>query len=216
MASSQIDPARLSGDALSRWYLRSPADIEQERQTGAAQRYDDFFSPLDDSTRFGTKPAIDTDEPDSSSSPAVLRTANDNQSSSGAGFGSQRLFWVKPNTDTSYQLASASSRRFGDYWSVPGCANCHGYTPTTLPPVRGNFPFPPNYSPRSGGRDGAPFSDRRWSERPQCHQQFETDRKICQRARNSQCWETSNKRLGVCDRTGHLNTPPLGFGPAGR
>ncbi len=32
MAYGQIDPARLDGDALTRWYLRSPADIEEERQ----------------------------------------------------------------------------------------------------------------------------------------------------------------------------------------
>jgi hypothetical protein len=44
MAYGQIDPARLEGEALRRWYLRSPADIENERQDAAAQRYDTFFS----------------------------------------------------------------------------------------------------------------------------------------------------------------------------
>lgn len=43
MAYGQIDPARLDGDALTNWYLRSPADIEAERQAAAAQRYGDFF-----------------------------------------------------------------------------------------------------------------------------------------------------------------------------
>jgi hypothetical protein len=43
MAGGQIDPARLDGDALTQWYLRSPAEIEQERQAAAAQRYADFF-----------------------------------------------------------------------------------------------------------------------------------------------------------------------------
>lgn len=43
MAYGQIDPARLEGDALTRWYLRSPDNIEQERQEAAAQRYQDFF-----------------------------------------------------------------------------------------------------------------------------------------------------------------------------
>ncbi|MGZ6018221.1 MAG: hypothetical protein ACXWKO_06090 [Phenylobacterium sp.] len=43
MAYGQIDPARLDGDALTRWCLRSPADIEQERQAAAAQSYNDFF-----------------------------------------------------------------------------------------------------------------------------------------------------------------------------
>jgi hypothetical protein len=38
-----IDVGSLEGDALTRWYLRSPADIEQERQAAAAKRYPDFF-----------------------------------------------------------------------------------------------------------------------------------------------------------------------------
>jgi hypothetical protein len=43
MAYGQIDPAQLDGDALTQWYLRSPDEIEQERQEAAAQRYRDFF-----------------------------------------------------------------------------------------------------------------------------------------------------------------------------
>lgn len=43
MAYGQIDPTRLEGDDLTQWYLRSPDDIEQERQDAAAQRYRDFF-----------------------------------------------------------------------------------------------------------------------------------------------------------------------------
>jgi len=43
MADDPIDPATLQGDALTRWYLRSPDDIERERQSAAAQRYDAFF-----------------------------------------------------------------------------------------------------------------------------------------------------------------------------
>jgi hypothetical protein len=46
MAFGQIDPARLEGDALRRWYLRSPADIEQERRQAATHAYDSFFSQL--------------------------------------------------------------------------------------------------------------------------------------------------------------------------
>lgn len=38
-----VDPARLEGDDLRRWYLRSPAMIEEERQARAAQQHDDFF-----------------------------------------------------------------------------------------------------------------------------------------------------------------------------
>lgn len=43
MSEGWTDPGSLDGDALTRWYLRSPADIEQERQGAAARRYQDFF-----------------------------------------------------------------------------------------------------------------------------------------------------------------------------
>jgi len=43
MSESWTDPASLEGDALTQWYQRSPADIEQERQAAAARRYQDFF-----------------------------------------------------------------------------------------------------------------------------------------------------------------------------
>lgn len=49
MALGQIDPARLQGDALTQWYVRSPDDIEQERQEAAAQRYRGFFGATNDS-----------------------------------------------------------------------------------------------------------------------------------------------------------------------
>jgi hypothetical protein len=43
VTDSWTDPASLQGDALTQWYLRSPADVERQRQAGAAQRYQDFF-----------------------------------------------------------------------------------------------------------------------------------------------------------------------------
>ena len=45
MAFGQIDPARLQSEALKRWYLRSPAEIEEEREQKAASTYDAFFAP---------------------------------------------------------------------------------------------------------------------------------------------------------------------------
>ena len=45
MPDGSIDVESLEGDALTRWYLRSPADIEQERQAAAAKRYQDFYGP---------------------------------------------------------------------------------------------------------------------------------------------------------------------------
>lgn len=52
MPDEQIDPGSLQGDALTQWYLRSPADIEDERQAAAARRYQEFF---------GTYPGGDPD-----------------------------------------------------------------------------------------------------------------------------------------------------------
>jgi len=43
MSNSPIDPASLEGDDLTRWYLRSPDEIERERQAAAAKRYKTFF-----------------------------------------------------------------------------------------------------------------------------------------------------------------------------
>ncbi|MCW2987589.1 MAG: hypothetical protein JWM24_527 [Solirubrobacterales bacterium] len=43
MPPGPIDPARLQGDDLTRWYLRTPAELEQERQAAEAKRYDEFF-----------------------------------------------------------------------------------------------------------------------------------------------------------------------------
>jgi hypothetical protein len=46
--SEAMDPASLDGDALTQWYLRSPEDIEQERQAASDQRYQDFFGGSSD------------------------------------------------------------------------------------------------------------------------------------------------------------------------
>ncbi|MEO8115175.1 MAG: HNH endonuclease signature motif containing protein [Phenylobacterium sp.] len=46
MPNRAIDPASLQGDALTRWYQRSPWEIEQERQAAEARRHDDFFGAI--------------------------------------------------------------------------------------------------------------------------------------------------------------------------
>lgn len=43
MAEGQVDPARLQGEALRRWYVRSPADLEEERGAATQRRYDSYF-----------------------------------------------------------------------------------------------------------------------------------------------------------------------------
>ncbi len=43
MAERLVNPSRLEGDALRRWYLRSPDEIERERRDIAEQRHAEFF-----------------------------------------------------------------------------------------------------------------------------------------------------------------------------
>jgi hypothetical protein len=197
MALGQIDPARLQGDALVRWYLRSPAEIEEERRRAAARSHDAFFSrPRDDQF--------------SKSSPAGVSAAPWTPVGDDLGGNDPQRPRGGPH------LAAANSRGFWDYWGYRGCQSCHGYTPETLPPYGGHSPLPPNYSPRSGRSDGASPSRPEWSDKPQCNRQFETDRTVCQKAKSPECWERSNVRLGVCNSTGKVGTPPLRFGPPGR
>jgi hypothetical protein len=58
-----MDVGSLEGHALTRWYLRSPAEIEREREDAAAKRYQDFFSRLSgadpDAGFSGETPAAD-------------------------------------------------------------------------------------------------------------------------------------------------------------
>lgn len=77
-------------------------------------------------------------------------------------------------------------------------------------------PFSPGSSFRRGGSEGSSVPRPSWSGRPQCNQQFEADRKICQKAKSPECWESSNKRLGHCRHTSKVSIPPLRFGASGR
>lgn len=47
MTFAQVDRARLTGDALRRWYVRSPDEIAQERAAAAAQTFHNFFNGKD-------------------------------------------------------------------------------------------------------------------------------------------------------------------------
>jgi hypothetical protein len=244
MAFGQIDPARLNGDALRRWYMRSPADIEQERQQAAAQRYEDFFgdsggadagreppvnSPhIDPGVNPGFETPTEHADPEFTSVPPgnqglrSVSTPAERPASWEVGYDPSALV-VGTAGKGSYQLAAASSSLW-DYLSPGGCANCHGYRPGTLPPVGGQSPLPPSYSPRTGGGGNGgggggssrSVPRREWSDKPQCNQQFNNDRKICQRAHNYLCWENQMKRLATCNETDLIGIPQLGFGPPGR
>lgn len=46
MAERQVDPARLTGEALDRWYRRSPEEIEAEKRAAEARRHDAFVASI--------------------------------------------------------------------------------------------------------------------------------------------------------------------------
>jgi hypothetical protein len=64
MANGQVDPAKLEGKALMRWYRRTPEEIEAERRQAATDAYNRFFYPTqsdqaagsDDGTADGQDP----------------------------------------------------------------------------------------------------------------------------------------------------------------
>jgi hypothetical protein len=152
--------------------------------------------------------------PDTSDNPADDQDGSDypwlsNDAASPSAFGQAGLL----------QLAAAPGRSFWDYWGVPGCANCHGYAPGTLPPNGGHFPLPPNAIPRSGnpnGGSGSAGSDGSGSGRnpPQCAVQYDNDSEIC-RSLNApdarqRCWASAAQREGYCIRSkGEVGYPSL-------
>lgn len=209
MAFSPVDPASLQGEALSRWYLRSPDEIEQERQAAQAQKYDAFFG--------GTEPA---DWPTTSSPPAyqdpsaaigddpnwaangVGRWQGQDQSAYGPAGGSQ---------SGQFQLAAASQPAAAP--GIVNCPTCHGRVPPPLP-----FPFPflpggPFFrdtpsSPSGGGSQ----PDR--GDKKECYQQYESDSDICGRLRSPSdiaiCRGTASDRYAHCIRPdGTIGFPHL-------
>jgi len=201
MAFGQIDPARLQSEALKRWYLRSPAEIEEEREQKAASTYDAFFAPGRPTWLLNNRPQMRghraiTPGALGSSLMAVLGEANaDPLSSSGH-----------------HHLTAASPRGFWDYWSPRGCQNCHGHTPDTLPPIGGYSPFPPGCSPRTGNGSSGSQPGRR--DKKECDQQLKSDSQICGRLQDPRhvaiCRGTASDRYAHCLRPdGTIGFPHL-------
>jgi hypothetical protein len=212
MAHGQIDPARLQGEALRRWYLRSPTEIDEERRSAADRAYSAFFS--DPNSAPALEPAQRGDQRNSSPDARLVWNASgENRWRAGRTPPGQSIA-AQPADAGRYQLAAAASPRgFWDYWGVPGCANCHGYRPGTLPPVGGHSPFPPSYSPRSGNSDGSSTPQPRREERRQCEAQERDDRGICSQQptepAKAVCNASATERRVHCDATGEIGEPDL-------
>jgi hypothetical protein len=217
MASGQIDPARLDGDALRQWYLRSPADIEEEKRQAAARAYDAFFSQPEDTQRddgWAAAPGPATGSPADASNGGdrIWRQVGPNRFQSARASADSM---PASDADAGYQLAAATFPAWGR-WPINGCVNCHNPQTGDLLPGSSPTPRPPMFIPREGGSGGSSSRRGQWGDKPQCDQQFEMDREICQRVQNPECWVNQLRRLQHCEQTGEVNEPGLRFGPPGR
>ena len=210
MAFGQVDPASLEGEALMRWYRRTPQEIEEERRRAAAGAYDRFFYPTrsDPSSESHTAPFGHQ----SSAENGALSLAAGPNWQTNSWRDSRATSLRGPSSGGGAQLAAAPSPGFWDYWGLPGCANCHGYKPNTLPPYGGHSPFPPSVAPRSGNPGGS--SPRRRDKHPQCEMQDRSDRGICAEQPTAKaqavCNESATERRAWCDaHEGEIGHPPL-------
>lgn len=202
MAFGQIDPARLEGDALRRWYLRSPEDIEDERLRRADQSYDAFYGGLQNVRQ--------------SASPTASRPRR------ASGFGST-------GRGSTSQVAAHDATAVAPQWTWSGprkpratvddCVDCHGRFPSPpqipgmLPPF-GKLPLPGGFPMFRRPSGGTPEGRRKL---PQCDMQYESDSEICRKAKSRTCWENAAERLAYCtSHDGEIGSPPLQFGRPGR
>jgi hypothetical protein len=258
VSENWIDPGSLEGDALRQWYLRSPADVERERQEAAARRYQDFFygdaatdpdpqlgrqvpaSSQNVDPEFAKRPPPSSEDIDPGftwiqAGPNRLQSVkvgSGGQFTGPISYGStpygSSMATLDPEGSAGFRPASASgassganyvqlaaaSPSFWDYWSPRGCANCHGYTPGTFPPIGGQSPIPPSYSPRSGEANGSGGSQPDRRDKKECDQQYQSDSQICgQLFRPSDraiCRETASERYAYCLRPdGTIGFPHL-------
>lgn len=159
MAYGQIDPARLHGDALTQWYLRSPSDIEEEKRQAPSRAYDAFFSQPEDRQSDGgleaaSMPTPASNDTRSTDADVIWRQIGPNR------YRSERASEQISSADTrGFQLAAAKFPAWGR-WPINGCFNCHDTRTGDLLPGSGPTPRPPMFSPRDGGGGGGGSSSR--------------------------------------------------------
>lgn len=207
MAFSPVDPSSLQGEALSRWYLRSPDEIERERQAAQAQKYDAFFGR--------TEP---TDQPTTSPTSAyqgASAATGDGPAWAANGFNrwrGQDQSAYGPASDTrsgQFQLAAASQAAAAP--GVVNCPTCHGRVPPLLP-----FPFPflpggPFLRDTPSASSGGGSPKRRL---PQCDVQYENDSERCNDLpapdARGRCWASASERRAYCiSHEGEVGWPKL-------
>ncbi|THD80601.1 MAG: hypothetical protein E7812_07685 [Phenylobacterium sp.] len=196
MPYDPVDPASLEGEDLTSWYLRSPEEIEQQRQAAAQQRYNAFFN----GGRSSDPPVGGQADPDaySSDQPPAFGDASD-----GAAPGLQKASYVVP--------AGAASDA--------SCPTCHAPLKPYSPPPQPQWPsLPSGWNPvfpawpmlrdiaGGGGSSKPPEPDRK-----QCEMQEERDGQICGRQPESDvravCRQRAMVRYKHCRDTGEVDSP---------
>lgn len=192
MPYSSVDPAALSGDALDRWYRRTPDEIEEERQAAEQARYHDFFGGSD-----GRASQQTTDHADPSPSDGI------------AGSTDQAGSWDEGSRSPQIQLASNTTGSVGsivDHFA--NCPTCHGRVPLP-PPAALPWPWSVGSYLRNDADGGV--SKRPNPDRKQCEIQSERDHQICGRQRepevNAVCRQRANVRYKHCLATGEVDSP---------
>lgn len=209
MAFGQIDPARLEGEALRRWYVRSPAEIEDERRRAVDATYRAYFFPR------------------SQSAPAERDTAAEGA----PGFDRDGYIWSQVGerrwkssrapverpvgNNQARRLAAAPPTDFWDDWTPCNTLSCHGRPAPSAPPRGGGeAPLPPPYLPRVGGATGGSPQEPRREKHPQCEMQERQDRGICTQqpteAAKAECHGSATRRRSWCDtHDGEIGFPGL-------
>jgi hypothetical protein len=210
MAYGQIDPARLDGEALTRWYLRSSSDIERERLAVAAQSYDDFFA--------GNSALSQTPDQGSQSADAVAGAAAGPVSAAAAPdrWPSEQAPSFNPQADGAVASGDGGeapaevpsiTRIAANAWP---CVGCHGTGISSFPPA---YSKPPWAAPWTPGPNTTPRKPAK-PHPPQCAMQNMNDSRICSRepgnAWKSVCLASASRREAYCiAHDGELGSPPL-------
>jgi hypothetical protein len=198
----QIDPARLEGDALRRWYLRSPEDIEGERLRRAERSYSEFYGGLRKLSQ------------QASSAPSHSQFATGSDPASAR----DGAFQVAAYDAPAHSPRPAASGPRKPQATPDGCIDCHGAWPSVTPPPGmlppfGKFPLPGGF-PMFRDLPGAMPSGPRNEGRKECELQERTDRDICGRQPTPQdkaiCHASATRRRAYCDtRDGTIGHPSL-------
>jgi hypothetical protein len=199
MAFGQIDPARLQGDALRRWYLRSPDETEGERRQRSEQAHKQFYSGIHDLR-----------EP-SDGSASVARAADP------FGKADSRSQAVAYDGRSSAPTRAVAVQGHKPKATVDDCAGCHGAWPHAPPPPGmlppfGRLPIPGGFPMFRDLPGGAPHPPRR-EDRKQCEMQENSDRGICSQqpteAAKAVCYSNIVERREHCNETGEIGIPSL-------